>query len=127
MKPYECKRFYHPRLGIFVFQHKGSGIIVNNIWKPVKSIMSSVFKKVGKPLGKRALESAISHSGDKIGKTIVEKSGDLIMKKFSEMRKSKNKMITRPQQAVDMSKQNESTDMILNRLISGDGIKRRRK
>ena len=36
MKPYEFKRFYHPKLGRFVFQHKGSGLIVDNIFKPLK-------------------------------------------------------------------------------------------
>ena len=66
MKPYEFKRFYHPKLGKFVFQHKGSGIIVDNIFKPMKSIMSSVFKKVAKPMAKKALESCVSHAGDKI-------------------------------------------------------------
>ena len=30
MKPYEFKRFYHPKLGKFVYQHKGSGIIVDS-------------------------------------------------------------------------------------------------
>ena len=46
MKPYEFKRFYHPKLGKFVYQHKGSGIIVDNIFKPMKSVMSSVAKSL---------------------------------------------------------------------------------
>ena len=57
MKPYEFKRFYHPKLGKFVFQHKGSGLILDNIFKPLKSVASSVFKKIAKPLAKKALES----------------------------------------------------------------------
>ena len=59
MKPYEFKRFYHPRLGKFVFQHKKSGIIVDNIFKPLKSIGSSVFKKVAIPMTKKAIESGV--------------------------------------------------------------------
>ena len=55
MKPYEFKRFYHPKLGKFVHQHKGSGIIVDNIFKSMKSVVSSVVKKFAKPLGKKAL------------------------------------------------------------------------
>ena len=59
MKSHEFKRFYHPRLGRFVFQHKGSGIIVANICKPMKSIASALFKKIAKPMGKKALESGV--------------------------------------------------------------------
>ena len=44
MKPYEFKRFYHPKLGKFIYQHKGSGIIVDNIFKPIKKLASNVFK-----------------------------------------------------------------------------------
>ena len=40
MKPYEFMRFYHPKLGRFVYKHKGSGIIVDNISKPMKSVSS---------------------------------------------------------------------------------------
>ena len=50
MKPYEFKRFYHPKLGKFVHQHKGSGLIVDNIFKPLKSGMWSVAKKIRQTL-----------------------------------------------------------------------------
>ena len=29
MKSYEFKRIYHPKLGRFVYKHKGNGIIVD--------------------------------------------------------------------------------------------------
>ena len=48
MKPCEYKRVYHPRLGRFVFQQKGSGIIVDNIFKPMRSLASTVFKEIAK-------------------------------------------------------------------------------
>ena len=119
MKPYEFMRFYHPKLGRFVYKHKGSGIIVDNIFKPMKSVVSSVFKKFAKPAAKKALESGISHTGERLGKKISEKSGDLIMKKLAKARAIPT-MKTTP-------KKEESTDTILNRLISGNGVKRRRK
>ena len=87
MKPYEFKRFYHPKLGRFVFRHKGSGLIVDNIFKPLKSVASSVFKKFAKPIAKKALESGVSHAGDCLGKAVSEKSGDLIMKKIGKFEK----------------------------------------
>ena len=86
MKPYEFMRFYHPKLGRFVYKHKGSGIIVDNIFKPMKSVVSSIFKKFAKPVAKKALESGISHTGERLGKKISEKSGDLIMKKLAKAR-----------------------------------------
>ena len=45
MKPYEFKRFYHPRVERFVYKHKGSGVIIDNIFKPLKSNASNIFKK----------------------------------------------------------------------------------
>ena len=127
MKPYEFMRFYHPKLGRFVYKHKGSGIIVDNIFKPIKSVVSSVFKKFAKPVAKKALESGISHTGERLGKKISEKSGDLIMKKLANMRQGNTKPKTIKQMKTTTPKEEESTDMILNRLISGNGIKRRRK
>ena len=64
MKPYEVMRFFHPKLGRFVYKHKGSGIIVHNIFKPVRRIASMFVN----PVAKKALQSSISHAGDKLGK-----------------------------------------------------------
>ena len=123
MKPYEFKRFYHPKLGRFVFRHKGSGLIVDNIFKPLKSVASSVFKKFAKPIAKKPLESGVSHAGDRLGKAVSEKSGDLIMKKLANLRKGAT-----TQRAIipssPIKQQDESTD-IINRLISGSGRRRR--
>ena len=123
MKPYEFMRFYHPKLGKFVYKHKGSGIIVDNIFKPMKSVVSSVVKKFVKPLGKKAIESGISNAGDRLGKKISEKSGDLIMKRLRNMKKGNAGQKTH---TPFINQQKESTDMIINRLISGSGVKRRR-
>ena len=122
MKPYEFKRFYHLKLGKFVYKHKGSGIIVDNIFKPMKSVVSSVVKKFVKPLGKKGIESGISNAGDRLGKKISEKSGDLIMKRLRNMRKGNAGQKT---STPSINQQKESTDMIINRLISGFGVKRR--
>ena len=123
MKPYEFMRFSHPKLGRFVYKHKGSGIIVDNILKPMRRDASSVAKTVVKPFAEKALQSRILHAGDKLGKKAAEKSGDIIMKKLaSQFSKSKCQSVTtRP------VKQEESTGRTINRLISGSRIKRRRR
>ena len=125
MKPYEFKRFYHPKLGRFVYQHKGSGLIVDNIFKPLKSVASSVFKKFAKPIAKKALEWGVSHAGERLGKAVSEKSGDLIMKKLANLRKATTQRAIVPSSPIKQQQQYESTDMILNRLISGSGRRRR--
>ena len=119
MKPFEFMRVYHPKLGIFVDKHVGSGIIVDNIFKPMKSFTSSVVKKFAKQSGKKALKSGVSH----LSKKTSEKSGDLIMEKLRNMRigdAGQRAKIVPP-----VKQQKESTDMIINRLISGSGVKRR--
>ena len=119
MSSHEYKRIYNPRLGRFVYEHKGNGLIVDNIFKPLKSLASAAFKKVAKPMAKKALESGISHAGDKLSKKAAEKSGDFIMKKLHGSTKpSLNKTVknTKPKQ--------EDYNTILNRLISGNGILR---
>ena len=125
MRPYEFMRSYHPDLGKFVHKHKGSGIIVGNIFKPRRRILSFGVNKLAKQLGKKALKSDISHAGERAGKKIAEKSGDLIMKKLGNMRigNTRQKVVT-PQ--IERRQQEESTDAIISRLISGSGVKRRR-
>ena len=126
MKPYEFKRFYHPKLGRFVYKHKGSGLIVDNIFKPLKSVVSSVLKKFAKPIAKKALESGVSHAGERLGKAVSQKSGDIIMKRLADIRKgATGKKAIVPSSPI--KQRDESTDMMINRLISGSGIKRRRR
>ena len=78
MSSYEYKRIYHPKLGRFVYKHKGSGIIVDNIFKPVGRVLSKVPEMVLKPFAKKALESGISHAGDKLGKKQLKKAESLL-------------------------------------------------
>ena len=120
MLTYNYKRIFNPSLGRFVYKHKGSGLIVDNIFKPMKKIMSTVLK----PLAKKALKSGIESAGDKIGKKVVEKvaekSGHLFIKDLQSLGKQIPK-------ATNKQKEEEDYNIILNRLISGSGIKKNRK
>ena len=136
MASYEFKRIYHPKMGRFIYRHKGNGLIVDNIFKPIKSALTSAFKKVAKPMAKKALESGISHAGDKLGKKAVEKSGEMIMKKLhgstaqsfglptkSFSRFPKEIGSTKPKTVTQSTKpKQEDYNLILNRLISGNGV-----
>ena len=126
MKSYEFSRYYNPRIGRFVYRHKGTGLIVDNIFKPMRKVASAVFSKFAKPIAKKALQSGISHAGDKLGKKAAEKSGDLIMKKLGNMRIGSKKQPVKnltPAPAAAPAP-GESSEEILNRLISGQGVKR---
>ena len=122
MKPFEFMRVYHPKLGIFVDKHVGSGLIVDNIFKPMKIITSSVTKKFAKESGKKALKSGVSN----LSKKTSEKSGNLIMEKLRNMRIGDAGQRVPPIKQ-PIKQQEESTDMIINRLISGSGVNRRRR
>ena len=118
MQTYNYKRIFHPSLGKFVYKHKGSGLILDNIFKPVKKIVDKVLK----PIAKKALKSGIESAGDKIGKKAVEKvaekAGHLFMKDLQssgkQIPKAKNKQ------------KEEDYNVILNRLISGSGMKKQK-
>ena len=111
MKLNEYRRIYHPSFGKFVYKHKGSGLIVDNIFKPMRMILDKVLK----PVAKKALKSGIESAGDKLGKKavekIVEKSGHLLTKDIQKIHPQKK------------GKKQEDYNMILNRLISGEGYK----
>ena len=117
MKSYEFKRFYHN--GRFVYKHKGSGIIVGNIFRPAKALFSraALTGKTATALGKKALEAGASSAGEKLGKKATEKAGELIMKK---LRGKTGQAGQRQQQ--QRQRQRASADMIVNRLISGSGF-----
>ena len=120
MRSYEFKRVYHPKLGRFVYKHKSSGIILDNIFKPIKNIASSVVQKFVKPIGKKA----ISQAGYKLGKKASEQAGDLIMKRLMAINqrpvttpKPLRKPVRKPNKNIDT----DSANTIINRLISGSG------
>ena len=115
MKPFEFMRVYHPKLGIFVDKHVGSGIIVDNIFKPIRRILSPVVKKFVKQSGKKALKSGVSNLSKRVNKQISEKSGDIIMENLRNMRIGDVRQKTLP---LPIKQQEESTDMLINRLIS---------
>ena len=128
MLTYNYKRIFHPRLGRFVYKHKGSGLIVDNIFKPMKRMLSTATQKVLKPLAKKALKSGIESAGDKLGKKAVEvagkkvaeKSGQLFMKDLQSLGKQVPK-------AAKPKQKEEDYNVILNRLISGSGINKKKR
>ena len=65
MKPYGYKRFYHNRR--FLYKHKGSGIIVDNIVKPAKALFSRAARGLTgttfKTMAKKGIGAGVSKAG----------------------------------------------------------------
>ena len=84
-------------------------------------------KQLAKPIAKKTIQTKISKVGEKLKKKTSEKAGDIIMKKLHNMRPKAIEPIKNNKQKTTKSsekKRQESTDMIINRLISGDGLRR---
>jgi len=69
--------------------------------KPLKSVAKSVLGNVVKPFAKKGVKAGISHAGEKVGKAAankaIEKSGNLIRKRLSQMnsKQSSGKRVTK--------------------------------
>ena len=41
----EFKKIYHPKLGRYVYEHRGNGLIVDNLFKPLRRKAKEIGKK----------------------------------------------------------------------------------
>ena len=87
MKSREFKKIYHPSLGRYVYEHRGNGLIVDNIMKPLKGAISAAPKgaqrAVTRAIGKKASKTAKAAAAKATAK--AEKSGDLIRRRLTQM------------------------------------------
>ncbi len=87
MKSREFKKIYHPSLGRYVYEHRGNGLIVDNIMKPLKGALSAAAREAGravaKKIGKKASKTAKAATAKATAKSA--KSGDLIRKRLTQL------------------------------------------
>ena len=90
MKSIEFKKNYHPSLGRYVYEHRGNGLIVDNIMKPLKGAISAAANKAGRAvaraIGKKASKTAKAAAAKATAK--AEKSGDLIRRRLAQVEDS---------------------------------------
>ena len=53
MNSKEFKKIYHPRLGRYVYEHRGNGLIVDNLLKPIGRKAKEFGSKVVQPFLKK--------------------------------------------------------------------------
>ena len=63
----EFKKIYHPKLGRYVYMHRGNGLIVDNILKPIGRKAKDVGKKVVAPFLKKKAKQGFSKAASKAG------------------------------------------------------------
>ena len=110
----EFKKIYHPRLGRYVYEHRGNGLIVDNLFKPLQRKAKKIGKKVVKPFlkakAKEIGKKGLSKAGEKIGQKVAQKAsqglrpremaGDLIQKRLN---KTSHRPVERRQKAQDVN------------------------
>ena len=85
MKSREFKKIYHPKLGGYVYEHRGNGLIVDNIIKPLKAGLSTAANKAARAVVSKFTKGAKAKAKSVKAKA-QEKSGDLIRQRLSRSR-----------------------------------------
>ena len=116
----EFKKIYHPRLGRYVYEHRGNGLIVDNLFKPLQRKAKEIGKKVIKPFLKAKAKEGLSKAGEKIGQKVAQKAsqglrpremaGDLIQKRLN-----KTSLNSRP---VERRQKAQDVNTLINNLIA---------
>ena len=85
MKSREFKKIYHPKLGGYVYEHRGNGLIIDNIMKPLKAGLSTAANKAARAVVSKFTKGAKTKAKSAKAKA-QEKSGDLIRQRLSRSR-----------------------------------------
>ena len=119
MKSREFKTIYHPRTGRYVYKHRGNGIIIDNLMKPLKKVASALTGQVLKPFAKKAIQAGVSQAGEKVGKKaadkVIEKSGELIRKR---LKSRNNKKATKTASTTRKARTQDEVNTLINKLIA---------
>ena len=118
MKSREFKKIYHPKLGGYVYEHRGNGLIVDNIMKPLKAGLSTAANKAARAVVRKftkKLDTKGAKAKAKSAKVKTqEKSGDLIRQRLS---KSQGKQSRKRSQGNAKMSRNE-VNTLINNLIA---------
>ena len=119
MKSREFKKIYHPKLGGYVYEHRGNGLIIDNIMKPLKAGLSTAANKAARAVVSKFSKGASAKAKAKAKSAKAkaqEKSGDLIRQRLSRSRGRQSTSRGRSRGNAKMS-QNE-VNRLINNLIA---------
>ena len=122
MNSKEFKRIYHPKLGRYVYAHRGNGLIVDNLLKPLGRKAKEFGKAVVKPFLKKKAKETISKAGEKLDQKAIEKwtqksenAGDLIRQRLDRQQRNGKQRNGKKRQR---QSQTEDANAFLNNLIA---------
>ena len=122
MNSKEFKRIYHPKLGRYVYAHRGNGLIVDNLLKPLQRKVKEFGSKVVQPFLKKKAKETISKAGEKLGQKAIEKwtqksenAGDLIRQRLDGRQRTGRQTNGKKRQR---QSQTEDVNAFLNNLIA---------
>ena len=121
----DFKKIYHPKLGRYVYMHRGNGLIVDNIMKPLRRGAKEVGKKVVAPFLKKKAKQGLSKAASKAGSKAIEKlsriaasekSGDLIRERLKDV--TQRQMSRMTEKGPPKKKSQRDVNPLLNNLIA---------
>ena len=122
MNSKEFKRIYHPKLGRYVYAHRGNGLIVDNVLKPLGRKAKEFGSKVVRPLLRKKAKETISKAGERLGQKAIEKwtqksenAGDLIRQRLDRQQRTGRQTNGKKRQR---KSQTEDVNAFLNNLIA---------
>ena len=127
MNSKEFKRIYHPKLGRYVYAHRGNGLIVDNLLKPLGRRAKEFGSKVVRPFLKKKAKETISKAGEKLGQKAIEKwtqksenAGDLIRQRLDRQQRNGKQRNGRQTNGKKRQRQSQTEDAnaFLNNLIA---------
>ena len=127
MNSKEFKRIYHPKLGRYVYAHRGNGLIVDNVFKPIQRKAKEFGSKVVRPFLKKKAKETISKAGEKLGQKAIEKwtqksenAGDLIRQRLDQQQRNGKQRNGRQRNGKKRQRQSQTEDAnaFLNNLIA---------
>ena len=121
MKSREFKKIYHPKLGGYVYEHRGNGLIVDNIMKPLKAGLSTAANKAARAVVKKFTKGA-KEGAKAVKAKAEEKSGDLIRQRLSGSRgrqgKSRTPKTSQRSKAKNAKMTRNEVNTLINNLIA---------
>ena len=127
MNSKEFKRIYHPKLGRYVYAHRGNGLIVDNVLKPIQRKAKEFGKAVVKPFLKKKAKETISKAGERLGQKAIKKwtqksenAGDLIRQRLDRQQRNGKQRNGRQTNGKKRQRQSQTEDAnaFLNNLIA---------
>ena len=118
MKSREFKKIYHPKLGGYVYEHRGNGLIVDNIMKPLKAGLSTAANKAARAVVKKFTKGA-KEGAKAVKAKAEEKSGNLIRQRLSGSRGKQSRPGTsRRSKASNAKMTRNEVNTLINNLIA---------